>query len=154
MKKILCAAALAAVTCGCITVNKNDGGNSCIKPNVVKDKIHEKYTVGQTPVSATDNVNCLFGFICWGSSATHVADCSDAGRFGATAKAKSGAYANACEANKCDALVGTRYAITTEDYYVFKKVKAEITGYPATMTGVEVIPADATTPTEKPGRLF
>ncbi|MGN0845829.1 MAG: hypothetical protein ACI4RA_00415 [Kiritimatiellia bacterium] len=152
MKKILCAVALAAVACGCITVNKNDGGNANIRPNIVKDKIHEKYTVGQTPVSATDNVKCLFGFICWGSTATHVADCSDAGLVGAVAKAKNGAYANACDAGKCDAIVGTRYTVTTDDYFVYQEVKAEVKGYPANVTSVEVIPADAATPVEAPIR--
>ena len=63
--------------------------------------------------------------------------------FGAIVKAKNGAYANACEKAKCDRLVGTRYTITTEDYIVYKKVKAEISGYPATLAGVEVIPAQA-----------
>ena len=33
----------------------------------------------------------------------------------------------------------TKYKVTTEDYFVFKKVKAEITGYPATLSGVELI---------------
>ena len=54
-------------------------------------------------------------------------------------KAKNGAYANACDAGKCDQLVGTRYKITTEDYFVYAKCKAEVTGYPAKVTGVEVV---------------
>ena len=60
---------------------------------------------------------------------------------GAIVKAKNGAYANACDKAKCDRLVGTRYTITTNDYFVYKEVKAEISGYPATLAGVEVIPA-------------
>ena len=55
------------------------------------------------------------------------------------AKAKNGAYANACDAAKCDQVVGARYKVTTEDYFVFKKINAEITGYPASLTGVELI---------------
>jgi len=150
MKKLIIGAALAAVATGCVTVNKNDGGNANIRPSVVKDKVREKYTVGQAAVSATDNINCLFGIICWGSTATHIADCADAGTFCGIGKAKNGAYANACDAAKCDAIVGAKYKVTTDDYLVFKKIKAEISGYPATMSGVEIIPADAQTPAEKP----
>ena len=54
-------------------------------------------------------------------------------------KAKNGAYANACDAAKCDQLVGTRYKVTTEDYFVYAKCKAEVTGYPAKVVGVEAI---------------
>ena len=61
MKKIIVASALAALACGCITVNKNDGGNSCLKPAVVKDKVHIKYELGKDRVNATDQVFCLFG---------------------------------------------------------------------------------------------
>ena len=155
MKKMIVGAALAAVACGCITVNKNDGGDSAIKPNLVKDKIHEKYTVENKAVSASDQINCLFGFICWGSTATHIADVTDAG-FDGIGKAKNGAYANACDAAKADAIVGTRYTITTfDDYFVFKRVKAEISGFPAKISGVEVISADKDTPVEvKKGGLL
>ncbi|MGN1325927.1 MAG: hypothetical protein ACI4YA_06285 [Candidatus Spyradenecus sp.] len=142
MKKVLSILALAALASGCITVNKNDGGESGMTMPIIKDIIHEKITVADTPVSAQDEVQCLFGIICWGSSATHVADVTDElVPFGALVKAKNGAYANACDQAKCDRLVGTRYTVTTDDYFVYKKVKAEISGYPATLSGVEVIPA-------------
>ena len=142
MKKVLSILALAALASGCITVNKNDGGESGMTLPIIKDVIHEKITVADTPVSAQDEVQCLFGIICWGSSATHVADVTDElVPFGALVKAKNGAYANACDQAKCDRLVGTRYTVTTDDYFVYKKVKAEISGYPATLSGVEVIPA-------------
>ena len=72
MKKIIVASALAALACGCITVNKNDGGNSCLKPAVVKDKVHIKYELGKDRVNATDQVFCLFGWISWGSTAITV----------------------------------------------------------------------------------
>ena len=142
MKKVLSILALAALASGCITVNKNDGGESGMAMPIVKDTIHEKITVADTPVSAQDEVKCLFGLICWGSTATHVADVTDElVPLGAIVKAKNGAYANACDKAKCDRLVGTRYTITTNDYFVYKEVKAEISGYPATLAGVEVIPA-------------
>ena len=141
MKRIIIGAAIAALACGCISVRQNDGGNACRKPCIAKDIVHEKFTVSDKTVSAKDKINCLFGFICWGSSATHIADavCGQGPFMNAVARAKNGAYANACDAAKCDQVVGAKYKVTTEDYFVFKKIDAEITGYPASLTGVELI---------------
>ena len=141
MKRTIFAVAVAAIACGCISIRQNDGGNACRKPCIAKDIVHEKFTVGDKPVSAQDQINCLFGFISWGSTATHFADavCGQGPFVNAVGKAKNGAYANACDAAKCDQIVGAKYKVTTEDYFVFKKVKAEISGYPASLTGVELI---------------
>jgi len=149
MKKLIMGAAVAAIACGCVSVNQNDGGSACRTPCIAKDIVHEKFAVDQNTVSATDNINCLFGFICWGSSANHIADVVFDGSGNrpiigifdnkGIKQAKMGAYANACDAAKCDQIVGTKYKITTQDYFVFKQIKAEITGYPATLTGVEII---------------
>ena len=137
MKKIMMAASVAALACGCVSVNKNDGGNSCLKPCPIKDRVHVKFEVGKDRVQASDQLNCLFGWICWGSTA-HIADQGEFG-FGAQAKAKNGAYANACDAAKCDSIAAARYKIETEDYFVFKKVKAEVSGYPVKVIGTEVV---------------
>ena len=141
MKKLMMAAVVAAVACGCITNVKNDGGDACLQPSVVKDIVHEKFTVADKTVSAQDKINCLFGFISWGSTATHFADavCGQGPFMNAVGRAKNGAYANACDAAKCDQIVGAKYKVTTEDYFVFKKIQAEISGYPASLTGVELI---------------
>lgn len=149
MKKLIIGAAMAAIACGCVSVNQNDGGNACRKPCIAKDIVHEKFTVDQKPVTASDNINCLFGWICWGSSATHIADvvCDGSGEKPILGifdnkgikQAKNGAYANACDAAKCDQIVGTKYKVTTKDYFVFKQISAEVKGYPATLTGVELI---------------
>ena len=141
MKKSMLCAVIAAIACGCVSVNQNDGGNACRRPCIAKDIVHEKFTVAAQTVSAQDQLNCLFGFICWGSTATHIADavCGQGPFLNAAAKAKNGAYANACDAAKCDQVVGAKYKVTTEDYFVFKKITAEITGYPATLSGVELI---------------
>ena len=65
MKKasMLTIAALCALTAmtGCITVNKNDGGESGMRVPVSQDVIHEQITVDKTPVTAQDEVKCLFG---------------------------------------------------------------------------------------------
>ena len=142
MKKsmIMMAAVVAICATGCISVNKNDGGESNLRPCILKDKVHEIYEVASQPVSATEQIQCVLNFICWGATATHIADQAEFSGFGAVAKAKNGAYAKACEAAKCDHLVGTRYTITKEDYFVYAKYKVEITGYPVTLKGVDKLP--------------
>ena len=139
MKKLMAGAVVAAVACGCVSVNKNDGGYSITDNAVAKDIIHEKLAVQQTQVSGADKIHCLFGFITWGSSASHRADVCEASSPTMSDVAKNGAYANACDAAKCDQIMAAKYKVTTDDYFVFKKYKAEITGYPATLTGVELI---------------
>ena len=37
---------------------------------VEKDIVHEKYEVGTTPVTATESLNVLFGFISFGKTAS------------------------------------------------------------------------------------
>ena len=132
MKKLMMVAALAALASGCITVNKNDGGDDCLKPCIAKDIVHEKYEVGTTPVTATESLNVLFGLIAWGKTAPFK-------WFDKVGEVRNGAYANACDQAKCDSIVGTRYNVRVEDYYVFKKLSCEISGYPAKITGVELI---------------
>ena len=148
MKKLMIGAAIAAIACGCISVNQNDGGNACRRPCIAKDIVHEKFTVAKNTVSAQDQLNCLFGFITFGSSASHVADavCAKSELAGPVSIipsvkdiARNGAYANACDAAKCDAIAGAKYKVQVDNYFVFKKARAEITGYPATLTGVELI---------------
>ena len=140
MKKLMIAASLAVLASGCITVNKNDGGDDCLRPCIVKDKVHEKYEVGTTPVTATESLNVLFGLITWGKTATHVADAAPYKWLDTVGSVRNGAYANACDQAKCDSIVGTRYNVRVENYFVFKKLTCEITGYPAKITGVELIP--------------
>lgn len=142
MNKSMIGAALAVIACGCVSVRQNDGGSSCRDPLIARDIIHEKFDVFNNVVSAQDQVNCLFGFICWGSSASHIADAVTAPKLeflDIASKAKNGAYANACDAARCDQIVGARYRVTVEDYFVFKTIRAEVSGYPASLSGVEVI---------------
>ena len=151
MNKIMLGTAVACLglaMTGCITKYQNDGGDACRAPVIAKDIVHEKYTLSQKPVSANDTVFCLFGFITFGSSASHVADavCAKSELAGPVSIipsvkdiARNGAYANACDAAKCDAIAGAKYKVQVDNYFVFKKARAEITGYPATLTGVELI---------------
>ena len=138
MKKLLVGIALAAIGTGCISANKNDGGNSSLKPCQIKDAVHLKYSVDKNVVSGKDQIHCLFGFICWGSTASHTADQGEAG-LSLLSKVKNGAYANACEAANCDQIAAARYKVTTKDYFVYQKSQAEITGYPVKVVDVEPI---------------
>ena len=139
MKKLMVGAVVAAVACGCVSVNKNDGGYSITDNAVAKDIIHEKLAVQQTQVSGADKIHCLFGFITWGSSASHRADVCEASSPTMSDVAKNGAYANACDAGNCDQLVATRYKVTTKDYFVYAQCQAEVKGFPANVVGVETI---------------
>src|SRR5574344_706100 len=135
MNKIMLSAAMAAVlaTTGCISVNKNDGGNALKNPAALTEGYKQTFKVADEQVEAKDHINVLFGFIAWGSSATHVADNFGGEGFGfivpADCKAKNGAFANACDAAKADTILGARYNVTTKDYFVFKQIDATIKGY-------------------------
>ena len=140
MNKLSVAVALASVACGCVSVNKNDGGDPRLAPPLAQDKIHMKYEVQKNQIKAEDQMHCLFGFICWGSTATHKCDQAEGG-WRLSDRVKDGAYANACDAAKCDQLVGARYKVTVDDFFVYAKGKAEVSGYPSKLVDVEVIDA-------------
>ena len=147
MKRIMMATAIAVVACGCITNIKNDGGDACLHPKVAKDIVHEKYDIGTAPVTGTEAISWIkLGLLTikWGGTATHIANqapIGDVGFFGKTPEqlAMNGAYANACDQGKCDSIVGSRYTITDEDYFIFGTVRCEAKGYPAKLVGVEKI---------------
>ena len=143
MKKLMMAAALAALACGCVTVNKNDGGDACLKPKICKDCVHEKYTVAQQPVTAKSTAIGICGlFVIGDPEVTHFSDQTcDRFLFGSAGAAKNGAYSKACDAAKCDSIVGARYTLTRTNYFVYDTSTVELTGYPAKLTGVELISA-------------
>lgn len=149
MKKtaMLAVAASALAMTGCVMTGKNDGGDACLKPDIAKDIVHEKYAVEKDAITVTETLSFLrLGpwSITWGGTATHVAEGAPVGGvsiFGMTLhqKALNGAFANACDQAGCDSLVGARYNYMVEDYWIFGKVTCEAKGYPAKLTGVELI---------------
>ena len=144
MKKLLVVTIVASVVCGCVSVNKNDGGTNCLRPAIVKDAVYEKYDISDKPVTAKAQALGICGFIIIGDAeATHWADnVEGSSRFmRTTTMAKNNAYSKACEENKCDSIVAARYSITRKNYFVFDQVVATVTGYPAKLTGIEVISA-------------
>lgn len=144
MKKVLvlAGAALALMT-GCISVNNNDGAYPAeitVRKNYIAD-----IDVQETAVQGEATVNCLFGLITWGVSEYADEAFVETGLGvtlikGANDVAKQGATYKACEAAKADYLLGAKYRIDTEDYFVFKKVKCTATGYPGTIKGVIEVP--------------
>ena len=149
MKKLMMAAVIASAACGCVTNIKNDGGDACLAPKIEKDIVHEKYDIGTAPITGTEAISYIkLGFftIKWGGSATHIANMAPIGNIGFFGKtptqlAMNGAYANACDQGNCDSIVGSRYKITDDNYFVYGKVTCEASGYPAKLKGVELIPA-------------
>lgn len=144
MKKLIIGIGLAALAAGCQSVYKNDGGDASLRPTIVRDVAYEQYDIKSTPVESIDNRIGLFPFllggpIVIGGIASHYADNVDQGFAPAkTARyAKNGAYAAACEAAKCDSIVGARYTVDYTNFFIWDEAKVRIVGYPAKLTGVE-----------------
>ena len=136
---VLGTAAAFFFTTGCTTINTSDGAESLALPETVSTGYQEYYTHKDQRVSGEGNVNVLFGIFAWGSDG--FADNSDLSSFSffpsPSNYAKSAAVYDACQKNRADTLLGTRYKLTTTDYFVFKQVKCEVAGFPATLTSVK-----------------
>ena len=155
MKKLMLVA-IAAALAGCVSVNKNDGGNEIVQPEIFsKDAVQLSYELNQTPVTATENIKWInLGFISfsWGGTADHWSDFAPSGVklpfFGPSLVdvAKNGAYAKACAAAGTDSVVATRYSIESTSYVVYGTVKADIKGLPAKVTKVELVDANKMPP--------
>ena len=148
MKNILLglfAVVCAVFVCSCTSINSSDAGDLAIYPKTVgpTDLYRPLYSIDtKTRVSGSANVNILFGIFMWGDNAG-VADNAGIRGFLAWFSPKNlaakAAFYDACTKAQCDAVVSARYEITTKDYFVFKKSKVTVKGFPATLTGVEVV---------------
>jgi hypothetical protein len=144
MKKLMIVGVLTALASGCITNMRNDGGDSDLKPTIVRDVAYEKYEVSDKTVTATEQKIGVLPFR-WhnmftvgGMSKDYADNFEDRGNIQESVLlAKSGAYALACEQAKCDSLVGVRYDVTYKWYYFWNEATVTVTGYPAKLTGVE-----------------
>ncbi len=142
MKKftlIAVAAFAALVFVGCKSVSTSDGASMVPQIEAGHPGYAAKFDVKETRVAGEAQVNVLFGIFAWGTDA--FAENSKLSSFSFLPSpanyAKSAAVYEACKASKADTLVGTRYVVTTTDYLIFKTVKCEVAGFPATMNGVE-----------------
>lgn len=157
MKKItlhlVAAIAFVCVMTGCQSTNTSDAGSMNVYPQTVGpvDAYRPLYKVDEKQkVSGQAKVNVLFGIFAWGDSSKFAdnaslfaSDSLFASLFSFLPNAKQiagqAAFYNACTTAKCDAVVAARYEIDTTDYFVFKKMDVKVTGFPATMTGVETV---------------
>ena len=156
MKKITVLGLLATVTLvftGCTSVNTSDAGSINVYPATVGpvDCYRPLYKVNEKErVSGEAKVNVLFGIFAWGDTsafadnATLAASDSIFGAFfawlpNAREIAARAAFYNAGKTSNSDAVVAARYEIQTDDYFVFKKMNVKVTGFPATLTGVEIV---------------
>lgn len=144
MKKLLIVSAFAALATGCVTNYRNDGGDSDLKPEIVRDRVYEKYDISQKIVTATEqNIGIIpfgtFNMFNLGGMAKHYADNVEKQGFAQESimRAKNGAYALACEQSGCDTLVGVRYDVVYKSYFFWNEATVTVTGYPAKLTGVE-----------------
>ena len=145
MKKLMMVTALAALATGCVTNYRNDGGDSDLKPTIVRDVAYEKYDISDKTVQASEQcigILPLFtggNLFTIGGMAQHLADNVEKQGYAQASimRAKNGAYALACEKAGCDTLVGTRYDVVYKWYYLWNEATVTVTGYPAKLTGVE-----------------
>ena len=144
MKRLIVTMALAAAAAGCVTNYRNDGGDSDLKPEIVRDVVYEKYDISEKAVTATEQ---NIGIFPWfdkdvfnvGGMAKHLADNVEKMGYAQESimRAKNGAYALACEQTGCDSIVGTRYDVVYKWYLLWNEATVTVTGYPAKLTGVE-----------------
>ncbi|WP_294504989.1 hypothetical protein [uncultured Victivallis sp.] len=156
MKKIVLLALFATAAlffAGCTSINTSDAGSMNVYPATVGpvDSYRPLYKVNEKErVSGQAQVNVLFGLFAWGDTSAFADNATLSASdsvFGAlfawlpNAKeiAARAAFYNACTSSKCDAVVAARYEIQTDDYFVFKKMNVKVTGFPATLTGVEIV---------------
>lgn len=144
MKKLLIVSAFVALASGCVTNYRNDGGDSDLKPEIVRDRVYEKYDISQKTVTATEqNIGLFplrtFNMFNLGGMAKHYADNVEKQGYAQESimRAKNGAYALACEQSGCDTLVGVRYDVVYKSYFFWNEATVTVTGYPAKLTGVE-----------------
>ncbi len=143
------AAALCVITLSaCTSVHTSDAGSINHYPQTVGPTDHYRplYKVEPTKkVSGAAEVNVLFGIFAWGDTSNF----ADNAYFSQSlfsiifpsAREISGkaAFYNACKAAACDAVVAARYEIEETDYFVFKILKTKVSGFPATLIGVETV---------------
>ncbi len=141
MKKLIlaCISFAAIALTACTSIVTSDGANGVPQPRSNHPGYDAIFTHKNARVDGEAQINVLFGLFSWGAEG--YADNSELSTFSflpsAENFAKSAAVYDACQANKADVLVGTRYIMTITDYFVFKKINCKVAGFPATMTGVK-----------------
>ena len=140
---------------GCVEINSSDSGSMNVAPMTVGpvDDYRPIYKIdSSTKVTASSNVKNLFWLFTWGSD-NAFADNATIFQGGenilgklfpflnAKETAAKAAFYKACKQANCDSIVAARYEITFKNYFIYKKMIVEITGFPAKLTGVETVKA-------------
>ncbi|BBP85062.1 hypothetical protein thsps21_11270 [Pseudomonas sp. No.21] len=144
MKKFLVPAALVVAIAGmtgCSSYNVSQP-SSPLNGNV-KTGLKADVAVGE-PISGQSEVNILFHFLQFGGDsqfADGVVYGGDAGGslpFGPDpiSAVKSAAAFKAVKSSGADLIVAPRYELTIQDYFVFKKVSAKVTGNKGTIQSI------------------
>lgn len=148
MKKMfilaLAAIGCAAISTGCISTEANRVGNQIAVK--MKLRVDPQVEVKNTKITGQAAVHSVLGFINWGVDSQAVgvnfgtsADMLNIIPNGANV-AKNGAVYNACMTNNADLLIAPQYVIKTEDYFVYKVIKCQVSGFPGKVKGVKVLP--------------
>lgn len=143
MKKALLLVAVCAVAAfvsGCIANHTNDAATSakaCVTKNFEAD-----IAAGKTAVSGKATVHNVLGIISWGvndyADDAFVSGAPSLQLFASPLTvAKQGATFNACNDAKADMLLAAKYKIKISDFFVYKKVECDVTGFPGVVKGVK-----------------
>ena len=140
---------------GCVEINSSDSGSMNISPMTVGpvDDYRPLYTIkSDKKVTTSSSVKNLLWLFTWGSDNAYADNAtifhdgpSILGRFFPFMMAKEtaakAAFYKACKEADCDSILAARYEITFNNYFFYKKMTVEITGFPAKLSGVETVKA-------------
>ncbi|MDH4554601.1 hypothetical protein E8F11_05300 [Pseudomonas sp. BN417] len=144
MKKFLVPAALTAalaVLSGCSSYNVSQPAtplNGSVKTGLKAD-----IAVGEQ-ISGQSEVNILFSFLRFGGDSQFADGVSYGGDSGGVlpfgpdpiSAVKSAAAYKAVKSSGADLIVAPRYELSVQDYFVFKKVSAKVTGNKGTIKSI------------------
>lgn len=136
MKKILLLSAMVAAASllpACQNLNSSSGAQ-VPTTELHAEHYQPQFTIEDKTVQGEAKVHNLFGIFSWGVD--NVADYTDMNP-GITlfptpgSIAKAGATYNATTPKGYDRLLGATYVLQTDNYFIYKCVKATVKGYPA-----------------------
>ena len=127
---------------GCSSISTNDGANVVEMKDLVMPTYKPIIKHKTQRVSGSAELN-FWGIgpigITWGNNS--FADNTTFGGFQLSSKIKTAAVYQACENNRCDMLLATKYKIKVSNYplFLYKTVSCTVTGFPGVITDVEEV---------------
>ena len=145
MKKSLMFVAVCAIAVfmtGCFATHTNDAAATA--KACVGKKFEADIVAGKTAVKGQATIHNVLGLITWGvnnyADEAFVTTNNSALPFLAVSPldvAKQGATYNACTAAKADMLLAAKYNIKISDFFVYKKIECNVSGFPGVVKGVK-----------------